>query len=139
MTSSRKTRLLTFFDRVWNAGDEAAVPGLVADAYVIHHDPRDPWHGLSLDHAAFCGRLRESRAPFRDQAFTVRRMIEDGDTIAVAWTWRGTQQAPIGGYATLGRVIVMTGITLYDFGRDDRLTGHWQEVDRLGVYSQLAA
>ncbi len=139
MTPSRKIRLQTFFDRVWNAGDEAAVPGLVADPYVIRHDPHDPWHGLTLDHVTFCDRLRQSRAPFPDQAFTIRRMVEDGDTIAVAWTWQGTQRAPIGRYAGLGRVIVMTGITLYDFGPDDRLTGHWQEVDRLGVYGQLAA
>jgi len=139
MKSSRKIRLQTFFDQAWNLGYEVTVPRFVADSYVIHHDPHDPWHGMTLDHAAYCSRLRQSRAPFSDQAFTVRRMVEEADTIAVAWTWRGTQQAPIGDYASLGRVIAMTGITFYDFAPDDRLAGHWQEVDRLGVYGQLAA
>jgi hypothetical protein len=31
----------------------------------------------------------------------------------------------------------MTGATVYSFDRDDRITGHWQVIDRLGVYQQL--
>jgi predicted ester cyclase len=31
----------------------------------------------------------------------------------------------------------MTGATVYSFDSDDRITGHWQVIDRLGVFQQL--
>jgi hypothetical protein len=31
----------------------------------------------------------------------------------------------------------MSGMTVYDFDTADRLSGHWQIADRLGVYQQL--
>lgn len=138
MIISRKRRLADFLEQVWNLGDEAAVARYVADRYTLRHDPGDPWHGQTLDHAGFRARLRASRAPFPDQRFTVVRMSAEDDTVAVAWTWRGTQAGEVAGFAPSGRVITMTGLTLYDFDAGDRLTGHWQEVDRLGVFRQLA-
>lgn len=136
-SSSRKARLALFLDTVWNRGDEDAADGFLADRYVIRHDPGDPWHGQTLDASLFKARLRQSRAPFPDQRFHVLRMVEEGDTVAVAWTWQGTHSGEMAGFPASGRVVTMTGTTLYDF-EGDRLTGHWQEVDRLGVFRQLA-
>jgi len=33
----------------------------------------------------------------------------------------------------------MSGATAYSFDAQDRLTGHWQIADRLGVFQQLQA
>ena len=33
----------------------------------------------------------------------------------------------------------MSGVTAYSFDDRARLTGHWQVVDRLGLYRQLQA
>ena len=138
MSALRKTRLTDFFEQVWNQGDETVVPDYLAPQYTVRHDPGDPWHGETLDQAGFCARLRAGSAPFPDQRFVIQRMMAEGDTVAVAWTWRGTHAGNVGGFAPTGRVICMTGMTLYDFDARDRLTGHWQEVDRLGVFRQLA-
>ena len=43
------------------------------------------------------------------------------------------------GFPPTGRVLRMSGITIYYFDGGGRLTGHWQMVDRLGVFQQLAA
>ncbi|MBI1404948.1 MAG: DUF4440 domain-containing protein [Caulobacter sp.] len=138
MTPDHKTRLAAFLEQVWNLGDEDAVAAFVADRYTLRHDPGDPWHGQTLDQPEFRARLRAARAPFPDQRFTVRRMTAEGDTVAAAWTWQGTHRGEVGGIAPTGRRITMTGVTLYDFDEAGRITGHWQEVDRLGVYRQLA-
>ncbi len=114
-----------------------AVEEFIADRYTIHNDPGDPWHGQTLTRDGFADRLVTSRAAAPDQVFTVVDMIEEGDRIAVTWTWTGTHLGDLPGLPATGRRIEMTGATVYGFDAEDRLTGHWQIADRLGVYRQL--
>jgi steroid delta-isomerase-like uncharacterized protein len=133
-----RTQILKrFLEEVWNEGDEAAVDRYLASAYVIQHDPHDPWHGKTLSRDEFKQRLRAARTPFPDQRFTVVHSAAEGDRVAVCWTWAATQTGDIPGVAATGRRITMTGITFYFFDAEDRLAGHWQAVDRLGVMMQL--
>lgn len=136
---TRKDRLRSFIQRIWNDGDPAAIPEFLADTYTIHNDPGDPWHGQSLTQSGFAERLVTSRAAAPDQIFVIEYMIEDGDQIAVAWNWHGTHMGDLPGIPATGRDISMTGLTIYFFDKDDRLTGHWQVADRLGIYQQLTA
>ena len=137
--SQRKTRLAEFLRRVWSQGDVSAVGTFVADSYTIHNDPGDPWHGQTLTRDGFSERLVTSRAAAPDQVFTPIDMIEEGDRIAVTWSWAGTHLGDLPGIPATGRPITMTGATVYGFDADDRLTGHWQIADRLGVYQQITA
>ncbi|MBI3437276.1 MAG: ester cyclase [Proteobacteria bacterium] len=137
--SDRRQLLMDFMEQVWNLGEENAVDRYLADAYVIYHDPGDPWHGKTLGREAFKHRLRTSRAPFRDQRFTIANSVCENDTVAICWTWLGTHVGDLPGFPATGRTIAMSGITFYFFDADDRLTGHWQAVDRLGVMMQLRA
>ncbi|ARE38342.1 hypothetical protein RGUI_0201 [Rhodovulum sp. P5] len=137
--SPRKARLSLFLDRVWSGGDASAVDEFVAESYTIHNDPGDPWEGQTLTRAGFRDRLVQSRAAAPDQTFTPLRMIEEGDSIAVLWDWAGTHLGDLPGVPATGRPIRMTGATVYDFDAEDRLTGHWQIADRLGVYRQITA
>ena len=136
-TSRREARLREFLERVWSQGEAGACAEFLADIYVIHHDPGDPWEGRSLDLAGFEDRLRRSRAPFPDQRFTVLGVFAGADALAVTWSWRATHLGDLPGFPASGRTITMTGATVYGFDAADRLTGHWQVVDRLGVYRQL--
>jgi predicted ester cyclase len=135
----RKDILERFLHEVWSEGRAEESARYLAAAYTIHHDPGDPWDRRTLDVAGFEDRVRRSRAPFPDQCFDVREMIEDGDAVAVTWSWSGTHRGELAGFAATGRRIHMTGTTIYYFDDDDRLTGHWQIVDRLGVFGQLRA
>jgi steroid delta-isomerase-like uncharacterized protein len=136
-SSLRKVLLAEFLERVWNRGDADACDRFIADAYTLHHDPGDPWDHRTLDLAAYKERLKISRAPFPDQRFEVQAMLEDGDAVAITWLWSATHLGDLPGFPATGKRITMSGATLYSFDANDKLTGHWQITDRLGVYQQL--
>lgn len=136
MTSIRKQIMTAFLDRIWGQQELSAIPEFIADSYTIQNDPGDPWEGQTLTRDGFADRLATSRSTFPDQRFTPVHMAEDGDKIAVAWTWEGTHQGDLPGIPATGRRITMTGLTVYFFD-GDKLSGHWQVADRLGVYRQL--
>lgn len=136
-SSRRKALLAEFLEQVWNSGDVGACDRFIAGSYTLHHDPGDPWDGRTLDLASYQERLRISRAPFPDQRFEMQVMLEDGDAIAITWLWAATHRGDLAGFPATGKRISMSGATLYSFDADDKLTGHWQITDRLGVYQQL--
>ncbi|HEY2051745.1 MAG TPA: ester cyclase [Caulobacteraceae bacterium] len=133
----RKDRLAQFIHEVWNCGLEDAVERYLAASYTVHHDPGDPWEGRVLDIEGYKARLRASRAPFPNQAFAIQRLCADADAVVMTWLWEGTHLGDLPGFPPTGKVIRMSGATAYLFDAADRLTGHWQIVDRLGVYQQL--
>ena len=133
-----KSILANFVREIWSEGRVDAVERYIAESYTVHHDPGDPWDGQTLTREGFRDRLVTSRATAPDQVFTVVRMIEEGDSIAMTWTWQGTHLGDLPGIPATGRTITMSGATVYDFDRA-LLNGHWQIADRLGVYWQLTA
>lgn len=138
INSPRKQILVDFFREVWNAGDVDACPTYLAPSYTIHHDPGDPWAGQTLDVAGFQDRLRISRAPFPDQVFEIRGLFEDQDVVVATWEWHATHRGDLPGFPATGLRLTMSGTTAYSF-INDRLSGHWQVIDRLGLFQQLQA
>jgi predicted ester cyclase len=135
----RKQRLAQFVREVWDLGREDAIETYLAASYRIHYDPGDPWEGQDLDWEGYKERLRLSRAPFPDQRFDIQGLYADGDGVVMTWLWKATHLGDLPGFPATGRVIRMSGATAYLFDAGDRLTGHWQITDRLGVYRQLQA
>ncbi|MBI1364675.1 MAG: DUF4440 domain-containing protein [Alphaproteobacteria bacterium] len=133
-----KSFVAGFLEEVWNRGDLAAADRYLAPEYVIRHDPGDPWDGATLDRDGFRDRLIKSRAPFPDQRFSIVDAVAEDGRVAVAWRWSGSHQGEVAGIPPTGRTISMSGITFY-YIVNGRLTGHWQEVDRLGMFRQLTA
>ncbi len=125
-----------FIEKVWNEGDAEAAGQFLAPAYTIHHDPGDPWEGRTLDIEGFKDRVRRSRAPVPDQRFELLDVFEGGDRIAITWLWTGTHRGKIAGFPPSGRILQMSGATVYHFD-GDRISGHWQVADRLGIFRQL--
>lgn len=135
---SRKKLLAAFIEDVWSCGRIEACDDFIGETYTICHDPGDPWDGQTLSREGFKERVRISRAPFPDQRFTLVSILEDGDAVVIAWTWAGAHKADIAGFAATGARLTMSGLTIYDFDGENRIRGHWQVVDRLGVAQQLA-
>lgn len=135
----RKALLTWFIEEVWNQGDIDAADRYVAPLYAVQHDPGDPWDGRELDLASYKERVRLARAPCPDQRFELLAVVADDDAgiVIATWRWGGTHTGPLSGFPSTGRPLRMTGATVYSFDRDDRITGHWQVIDRLGVYQQL--
>ena len=133
---TNKNLLIQFIEEVWNAGMVDAVDKYIAPAYTIYHDPGDPWEGMTLDLAGYKDRLTKSRAPFPDQRFTFQDLLATDDRVVMTWQWVATHKADLPGFPASGKQIRMSGATVY-YLKDGRFTGHWQIVDRLGVYRQL--
>jgi len=132
----KKNVLKEFIRKVWDEGDVDAASDFIASTYTIHHDPGDPWEGMTLDVEGFKDRVRKSRAPVPDQRFDLQEVFENENSVAITWLWRGTHMGEIAGFPATGKEIHMSGATVYYF--DGKLiTGHWQVADRLGVFRQL--
>jgi predicted ester cyclase len=132
-----KNSLSHFINEVWNIGDIQAATKYLASSYTIHHDPGDPWEGRVLDSVGYKERVAVSRAPFPDQHFDIQGIFADGDTVVMTWLWRATHLADIPMFPATGKPIQMSGATAYFFDSTQRLTGHCQITDRLGVFRQL--
>ena len=137
MDTARANMVRAFIRDIWDEGRAELVPDYLAPAYRIAHDPGDPWDGTVLDHPGFRDRLQQSRAPFPDQRFEILSLFENDSSVAVTWFWRATHLGAIAGFPATGRPVTMSGATVYFFDEADRLTGHWQVADRLGVFRQL--
>ena len=136
-SGSRKLRLAKFMREVWDEGNAETASAYIAETYTIRHDPGDPWDGQVLDLARYTERVILSRAPFPDQRFDIQGMLADGDGIAMSWLWVATHSGDLPGFPATGQTVRMSGATVYHFDAGDRLTGHWQVTDRLGLYQQL--
>ncbi len=135
--SPRQTLLKDFIDLVWSAGQIDACDRFLAESYRIEHDPGDPWDGQTLDRNGFKNRVLQSRAPFPDQRFEMLGWFENRSAVAVTWVWSATHLGDFPGFPASGRRLHMSGATQYGFNADNRITGHWQVADRLGIYHQL--
>jgi len=136
MSERNRQILATFIEAIWSEGRVDAADDHLADNYVIHHDPGDPWEGQTLDLEGFKDRVRRSRAPFPDQRFDIQEMVSDADRVVASWLWTGTHKGDIPGFPASGKQIAMSGITIYYFDAG-KICGHWQMTDRAGVYRQL--
>lgn len=135
--TDKKEILIDFIQEVWNEGNIDRVDEYIAQKYTIHHDPGDPWDHKVLNLAEYKERVRVSRAPFPDQKFDIQELFINDTAVAITWTWTGTHTGDFPGFSATGKTIHMSGATVYYF-EGDRITGHWQIVDRLGVYQQLS-
>ena len=135
----RRQMVADFLLDVWSDGKVDLCQNYIAASYKIHHDPGDPWDGQTLDVAAFKERVRQSRKPFPDQRFHVQEVLADGEAVAVTWLWSATHLEDLPGFRASGRAVTMSGATVYYFDEQNKISGHWQIVDRLGVYQQLRA
>jgi steroid delta-isomerase-like uncharacterized protein len=133
---NKKNILAQFIQEVWSKGNADAAESYIAESYTIHHDPGDPWHQRSLTRAQFKERVHSSRAPFPDQCFELHQTIADGNAVVATWFWTGTHAGDLPGFPASGKQIKMSGATVYYFA-NDRINGHWQITDRLGVFQQL--
>lgn len=138
MSGNNKEILAAFIQAVWSEGRADAADEYLADQYVIHHDPGDPWDGQTLDLEGFKNRVRQSRAPFPDQRFDIHEMMSEQNRVVASWFWSGTHKGDFPGFPASGKRITMSGITVYYFDAG-KICGHWQMTDRAGVYQQLTA
>ncbi|HKB96267.1 MAG TPA: ester cyclase [Rhizomicrobium sp.] len=136
--AQRKEILTRFLDEIWNKGTIEAAGSYIAAEYAVRHDPGDAWHGKTLTLDDYKARLRAALTPFPDQHFAIQELYADNGNVVVTWLWSATHKGDIPGLPATGRQVSMSGATVYYFD-GEKLTGHWQIIDRLGVFQQLRA
>jgi steroid delta-isomerase-like uncharacterized protein len=120
-----------FFEEVYNRGNLAVADELAAPDFVSH-DAGNPTH----DRDGVKQTVRAIRAAFPDVRFTADDVLEDGDTVVVRFTMRGTQRGDFMGIPATHKPIVVTGIDIVRFGAG-RAVEHWHEWSGLGLLQQL--
>ena len=101
--------LKEFIRKVWDEGNDEAASEYVASSYTIHHDPGDPWEGMTLDLEGFKERVRKSRQPVPDQRFTLQEIFENKNSVAITWLWQGTHLGDIAGFPGTVRIPTQSG------------------------------
>jgi steroid delta-isomerase-like uncharacterized protein len=118
-------------EEVWNRGNYAVLPELVANDILIHAAP-DDIHG----HEGIRRFYDALRHAFPDLHFTIEDQIADGDRIATRWSARGTHQGTFQGIPATGKPVRLTGIDIDRFVAG-KVVECWPEANELGLLHQL--
>lgn len=76
------------------------------------------------------------RRAFPDGAYTIEKLVAEGDLVAVYWTGRGTNTGEGNGLPATGKAIDVTGVTLLKIV-DGQILEEWNVTDQLTMYRQL--
>jgi steroid delta-isomerase-like uncharacterized protein len=133
MSESNKDCVKRLFDEVWNLGKVGLLDTLIGAAYVDHN----PAPGQPAGAAGVKGRVETLRGAFPDLRFSLEEVIAEGDFVAARFSWRGTHKgAAFLGIPPSGKAILVRGMEFYRL-RDGRIVEHWDNVDELGMLTQL--
>ena len=88
--------------------------------------------------AEFARTVVELRTAFPDIRYTVEDVVEEGNRVAIRWTWTGTHKGPFRGFAPSEKRISNPGFAIFQL-RDGKIVRSWVETDRLGFLLQIDA
>lgn len=132
MTESNKEIIRRLFDAVLNGGKLGLLDTLVGAAYVDHN----PVAGQAAGAAGVKARVAALREGFPDLRFTLEDIVGEDEIVAARYHWRGTHRGSFLGIPPTGKTILVRGMDFYRL-RDDKIVEHWDNVDDLGMLTQL--
>jgi predicted ester cyclase len=116
-----------FVEELLGKGNYQLFDELTVENYVDHNLPPGitPQQGIG----AF-------RAGFPDARFKVEDIVAEGEKVVVRYAINGTHTADFLGIPPTGKMIYMTGMSMYRVV-DGKLTDGWVQYDQLGLMQQL--
>jgi steroid delta-isomerase-like uncharacterized protein len=129
---ANKALVRRFYEEVYNRGNLAALPELLAPGFIAHltADPRANGP-LGIKQA-----LARLHTAFPDLVVTVEGQTAEGDQVVARWTLQGTHRGEWRGIAPTGRRVSMAGITIFRLA-GDRIVESWETADELGLLQQI--
>jgi steroid delta-isomerase-like uncharacterized protein len=118
------------FMRGWSDRSPDAVDETVAADAVVHYGDRD------MDRDGLKGLAEAFFQAFPDGAVTVEEVVEEGDRVAVLWTYAGTHRGELFGIPPTGKTFRASGMNLERL-RDGRIVEHWSVFDQMTAFRQL--
>ncbi len=132
MSEANKALIRRLFDDVLNAGKLGLLDTLIGAAYVDHN----PAPGQAAGAAGVKAKVENLRAGFPDLRFVLEELVGEDEIVAARYHWRGTHRGSFLGVPPSGKTILVRGMDFYRL-RDRRIVEHWDNVDELGMLSQL--
>ncbi len=122
-----------YIEAVWNRGDVQALERLTTPGfqYVLGSQP-------PRDRTAMPEFLAKTREAFPDWRVEIVAMITGSDLVAVRWEGVVTHGGVFYGIPPTGRKVKVAGINLYRVA-GGRIDAEWEQMDSLGMLSQLGA
>jgi steroid delta-isomerase-like uncharacterized protein len=99
------------------------------------HDPAD---GQAAGPAGYRMFFSGMRTAFPDMKVSLETAVQEGDTIAFAYTLTGTHTGPLMGIPATGKKVEIRGLQISKF-RDGKMTERWGSSDELGLLKQIGA
>jgi steroid delta-isomerase-like uncharacterized protein len=118
---------------VFNTGNLAVFDQVGARDLCVHYPQAGaPLCGLEQVKRAFS----RSRVAFPDAYFMIEDTIAAGDRVVNRWTGRATHTGAFWGIPPTGRLMTLTGVTIYRFVAG-KITEIWVHADALSLRQQL--
>ncbi len=132
MKETNKDIIRRLFDDVLNGGRLALLDTIVGAAFVDH----SPASGQASGAAGVKAKVSALREGFPDLRFTLEELVGEDEIVAARYHWRGTHRGAFLGIPATGKTILVRGMDFYRL-RDARIVEHWDNVDDLGMLTQL--
>ena len=132
MSAENKAITQRYFEELWNRGNLAVIPELIA-ANHVHHDPAIP--GASGPEG-MKQHISTHRAVFPDLRFTPEDFVVEGDKVVTRWTVRGTHQGEYMGVWPTNKTVMVTGMDIHKIV-NGKIVEQWSNWDTLGLLQQL--
>ena len=125
--------------RRWHADLYKAGRVEVADE-ICSPDLRMHGTGVPSDVAAGTAFVKEDVAAYRG-AFSFDYLNDDdviaeGDKVAIRWTFKGTNNGPMGDIPATGKQVEVTGIDIFRI-EDGRIAEFWTELNMMSLMEQI--
>ena len=111
------------------AGNFDALPGLLAEGYVLHPEGIRGADGLAE-------MVQGYRSQIPDLSATVEHQFTEGDYVATRTTIRGRHDGELMGAPPTGRDVEFTGLTISRC-RDGKIEEEWEIVDVMSLLAQI--
>lgn len=135
MSNSNREIVASWFEQVWNAGDETAIERLMSPTATFHGLP-SPDGGPVVGPAGFKPFFRAFRQAFPDMKIRVLRTVAEGDLVACHCVVTGTHSGPGLGVRASGSPIEIYGMAIAAI-RDGQVQEGWNCFDFMSLYQQV--
>ena len=132
LLEKNKDHARRFLNALWNEEDYKVVDELLASDYDGHSSTVINGPDGAKQ---FVPMLRKALPDFK---FSVLDQIAEGVKVATRWKIRGTHQYDFQVLSPSGRMVEISGITIFRVA-DGKMIDGWTSEDLLGLYQQLGA
>lgn len=135
MNDANRELARSWFDQVWNAGDEGAIDRLMSPSAKLHGLPTPDGQAV-VGPTGFKPFFRTLRAAFPDIRIRVLQTICEGDMVVCHCAVTGTHSGSGLGFEPSGAPIEIYGVALAAI-RDGQVQECWNCFDFLSLYQQV--